>query len=671
MPSQQIADHFIGRQKEIEVFKQWLTDSVAPWILYFFDALEEKEKKGGVGKTWLLRECALLAKQLRPETTIVMIDFFNIASRDGIAVAERIVEALEDTYPQWSARTFAKTLEEYSGAGNPEYRESTERRIELFKALKSDLNVLDQQLADEQRSLLVFFDTFELIEQNPTIAILNFSGTFPDNYQFKRMGVVIASRNDPDWNHRNWRGREKEVLPIAIAPFSEQEMIEYLQAESIYSIHAQPEQTRALYERTEGRPILVGLVADVLNHRVMTVNGLIAVSQPDFESYLVSQINQLQNPLNWVILFMAHVYHRFNATILDWILRESSLKDVVQEVSQQYLVEMLPTLSFVRGADSGGTFVLHDEMRRLVTRYCWTQLAPDQNYRKEISRCMIGYYEGQIALTQSEQEHQAYVIEMLYHTLFLDSNSGLKYFHECFSSAFDLSDRSFARTLLQEAKQFEETLSVGQRREMQLAEAKLLRLEEDASSAVELYGQLERDADQQWIEEHRAEILFEKGRCYFMLSKFSEAIDCFSRCLEIERAREDQPQVANVLNWLGLAYRNRGQYEQAKSYYEKGLALYQQLDNPIEYANTLNNLSYVYRLQGKTQEALRRCQIALRIRQELFHAGKGSEMPVGLSLSTLGIICLDAALYVESEQYFLEAYEIFNRAGRKRELAGV
>ena len=537
MPSQQIAEHFIGRQREIEVFKQWLTGSEEPWILYFYDALKEKEKKGGVGKTWLLRKCALLAKQLRPETTIVMIDFFNIASRDGIAVAQRIVEALEAAYPQWSARTFAKSLTEYRGADNPEYRESTELRVELSKDLMSDLNVLNQQLADEQRSLLVFFDTFELIEQNPTIAILNFSRTFPDNYQFNRMGVVIASRNDLDWSHRNWRGREKEVLRVAIAPFSRQEMIEYLQVESIYSIHAQPEQTRALYERTEGRPILVGLVADVLNHRVMTVNGLIAVPRPDFESYLVSQINQLQNPLNWVILFMAHVYHRFNATILERILRESSLKDVVQEIPQQFLVEILPTLSFVRGPASSDTFVLHDEMRRLVTRYCWTPQDPDQTYRKEISRCVIGYYEEQIARTQSEQERQAYAVEMLYHTLFLDSNSGWKYFDERFSSALNLLETSFARTLLQEAKLFEETLSVGQRREMQLAEAKLLRLEQDAPLAIELYGQLERDADQQWIEEHRAEILIEQGRCYFMLSKFSEAIDCFTRCLDIARAR--------------------------------------------------------------------------------------------------------------------------------------
>ena len=483
MPSQQIDEHFIGRQKELEVFRQWFTGSEVPWIVHFYDALKEKEKKGGVGKTWLLRECALLAKQLRPETAVVMIDFFNIASRDGIAVAERIVEALEDTYPQWSARTFAETLAEYRGTGNPEYRESTEGRIELSRALISDLSVLDQQLADKQRSLLVFFDTFELIEQNPTIAILNFSGTFPDNYQFNHMGVIIASRNELDWSHHNWRGCEKEVLSIPIAPFSRPEMIEYLQAESIYSLHTQPEQTLALYERTEGRPILVGLVADVLNHRVMTVNELIAVPQPDFELCLVSPINQLQNPLNWVIIFMAHVYHRFNATILERILRESILKDVVQEDSLQYLVEILPTLSFVRGSVSSSTFVLHDEMRRLVTRYVWVLQDTDQTYRKEISRCVIGYYEEQIAHTQSEQERQAYVIEKLYHQFFVNLDEGLYAFQQHFQRAIRLWSSPFGHLLLLEAQKFESSMSPLQQNELKSAHTKLQAVEEDAAAA--------------------------------------------------------------------------------------------------------------------------------------------------------------------------------------------
>ena len=673
---EEVVTYFIGRNKEIEIFKQWLQDPKAPWILYFHDAVQEKQREGGVGKTWLLRKCAMLAKQLRPDTTIVMIDFFDIADQDGFTVARHVVEGLQASYPGWSPTSFTQAIEQYS---IPEYRNITVPesqnvvdflvRSKLFVALAADLYDLDRQIAYEGKSLLICFDTFEIIEQNPTTAVLGPSQTFPDNYRFEHIGVIIAGRNPLDWTHSNWNGRENEVQCVPVPSFSLAETIQFINTNVVNVINTK--QAIKLYERTEGRPILVGLVTDVLNHRVMTVNELIAVPQPDFESYLVSQINQLQNPLNWVILFMAHVYHRFNATVLDRILRESSLKDVVQEVSQQDLVEMLPTLSFVRGPASSGTFVLHDEMRRLVTKHCWTIQDLDQTYRKEISHCMIGYYEEQIARTQSEQERHAYAVEMLYHALFLDSNSGWKYFQERFSSALNLLETSFARTLLQEAKLFEETLSVVQRREMQLAEAKLLQLEEDALLAIELYDQLERDADQQWIEEHREEILFEKGRCYSMLSKFSEAIDCFTSCLEIGRARGDQPRIAIALNWLGFAYRKKGDYDQAKSYYEEGLALYQQLDNQSEYADTLNNLSNIYRFQGKTQEALRRCQIGLRLRQELFHAGKASEIPVGSSLSTMGIIYLDAGLYASSEPCLREAFEIFNRAGRKRELAGI
>jgi hypothetical protein len=94
MPSEQIAEHFIGRQRELEVFKQWLTDSGTPWIMYFYDVLKEKEKKGGVGKTWLLKKCALLAEQLRPETTIVMIDFFDLATRDAHELRNEVVAEL-------------------------------------------------------------------------------------------------------------------------------------------------------------------------------------------------------------------------------------------------------------------------------------------------------------------------------------------------------------------------------------------------------------------------------------------------------------------------------------------------------------------------------------------------------------------------------------------------
>jgi len=670
MLSQEIISNFIGRSRELKIFKQWLIDSDAPWILYFYDAIEEKSKKGGIGKTWLLKQCAMLARQRQPDIAIVMIDFFDIAYRDGVAIAERIVKELEAKYPQWSAKSFTKLLKEYHTANSAESVEGTELRIDLAKALRNDLSTLDRHLAKTKKSLLVFFDTFELVEQNPSVAVLGLTQTFPDRYQFERIGVVIASRNNLDWTHPNWLGREREVQCVAMAPFSQQEMIEYLSMQSVYDIQAHPIQAQALYGLTEGRPILLGLVADLLNNRVMTIESLVNIPpHTEFEPNLVTQINELENPLNWVILFMAHAYHRFNATVLDWILSESSLKDLVQDISHQDLMTRLPTLSFVRGSGTADDLVLHDEMRRLVTQYCWQIHDPDEVYRKEISRCIISHNRGEIEKSQSESLRQAYVVETLHHTLFLDVNAGLEYFGQHFDRAILVSKNTFARVLLQETRQFEHALSIEQHWNVQRLEAKLLRMEQNPLEALAVYQRLEDQADPSWIEPYSASILLEKGRCYNLHSNFSEAITCFTEGLKIARAQNDQVQAAVMLRWLGYTYRSQGQYDDAKRYYEEGFALYKELDDQSAYAATLNNLSYIDMLQGKTQEALRRCRIGLRIRQELFKSEKGSEFDVALSLSTLGQIYLDGGHHIWAERPFQEAFEIYSRIGRRKELA--
>ena len=102
MPAQDrgALDNFIGRIKEIDIFTNWLSDSSVPWILYLHDESEERTKKGGVGKTWLLRKFATLAKQQRKNVATVMVDFFNVADRDGVVVAERIAQELQKIYPQ-------------------------------------------------------------------------------------------------------------------------------------------------------------------------------------------------------------------------------------------------------------------------------------------------------------------------------------------------------------------------------------------------------------------------------------------------------------------------------------------------------------------------------------------------------------------------------------------
>ena len=98
-----------------------------------------------------------------------------------------------------------------------------------------------------------------------------------------------------------------------------------------------------------------------------------------FEEEIVSKINDFMQPINRIILFMAHAWHRFNENILDWMLQESDLFKEIPAVNYQSLSQILPTLSFVRRSITGTDFVLHDEMRHLVNRYCWEQQDPDKD----------------------------------------------------------------------------------------------------------------------------------------------------------------------------------------------------------------------------------------------------------------------------------------------------
>src|SRR5207302_7232302 len=130
----------------------------------------------------------------------------------------------------------------------------------------------------------------------------------------------------------------------------------------------------------------------------------------------------------------------------------------------------------------------------------------------------------------------------------------------------------------------------------------------------------------------------------------------FTQCLAIEEARGNELRSAYLFNNLALVSRHRGQFDTALDRYQKSIVLFKKLEKQLDYANSLANMSFVYRLQGKIEEALRRGKIAWRIRLDLFRKGEGSELQVGLSLSILGTIYLNAGNLTESEQCFSQAF---------------
>jgi tetratricopeptide (TPR) repeat protein len=659
---------FIGREEEIAFLTAWLTDEDALSAVYIHDSLEEYEKKGGIGKTWLLRKFFELLEQHNNVIPVVM-DFFNVLDRDGVIIAERVVEAVRKKYPHWSTGDFVKLLQEYREVARGRRAETAILRERLAGALETDLRLLQQQMAETGTYMVLFFDTYELIESNPITAVLQPAQTFPDNYRSNRVRTIIAGRNAIDWTHQNWVGRKGEVIVRTLPPFDYDETVEYLQNRlNSYNINSIPSETlQALYQKTEGRPILLGLVADVLNKRITLPETLVAIDKSMFEASLVEEINHFEDPSKWIIFSMAHIYHRFDAAFIDRLLNWPGLRGLVPGMQYRELVKELPTLSFVRRSGSGEDFVLHDEMRRLVNKYCWEIHDQDGRIRRELSKLAVNHYTELIDREANEEQRHSYIVEMLFHELYLDVEEGFQSFEKHFNYAIEFSLRAFARALLQELQKFVPRLSHEQRLAMKLAEVRVLREEENPGTALEILSALEQDAE--WAEHHGSDLLFEKGSCYLRLNLYLQSIASFETCVAIEQLNRDKARYALLLNRLGYIHRLQGRNTEAMLNYGEALKVQRNLDNPREYANLLNNMGNVLRFQGKLEDALRYCKLALRIRRDLFSQNKISEYYVGLSLSTLGHIYHTLGEVKEEEKAYQEAFDIYNRVGDKSAIA--
>jgi tetratricopeptide (TPR) repeat protein len=211
-------------------------------------------------------------------------------------------------------------------------------------------------------------------------------------------------------------------------------------------------------------------------------------------------------------------------------------------------------------------------------------------------------------------------------------------------------------------------MSLAQKNSIQLREARLLRQEEDATS-IRVIEALEGHFDPVWMEENKADFLLEAGRCYHEQSLLKEARAYFLRALEV--AQDNEQTRAYILSYLGGVCRKQGQLTESIRFFEQSTTIMKALGDRSNYANMLSTMGSVIAMQGKYEEAMRRCKIALQIREEAFAHKEAGELPIGQGLTTLGVIYLDAGNIIEAERYFLRAFDIYSRANYKTGIATI
>jgi tetratricopeptide (TPR) repeat protein len=150
------------------------------------------------------------------------------------------------------------------------------------------------------------------------------------------------------------------------------------------------------------------------------------------------------------------------------------------------------------------------------------------------------------------------------------------------------------------------------------------------------------------------------------LGKYQEALNYYQRALDKLRSLgADLPYIAQVLNDMGAAYQEEGEYPKAKPLFDEALAVLEKLvlentlqpDDP-ELVPVLFTLAECHRLQGKFAAAEPFYNRALKIQQETLPSDHPN---IARILDQLAVLYSDQNRLKRAEQTFRQAQEIWEK----------
>jgi len=299
---------FVGRQGELSVFESALGSEILPfYILHIFGP-------GGVGKTTLLQEFALLSERhgARP----VYLDARNI-----------------DLSPDAFIRSLGMLLGQHNGASIPDLLDASSQRT------------------------VILIDTYEVLTPLDGWLRTIFLPQLPDTVL-----TVLAGRNPPDSAWQGDSGWQDLVRVISLRNLSQEEGRAFLNKRGLPADHQQ-----GILEFTHGHPLALSLVAEVFSQRGHV--GLHPEESPDVVKTLMERfVQQVPGPAHRTALEACALVRVTTETLLGEMLgmpTSGSASDGVHT-----LFEWLRELSFIESSPEG--IFPHDLAREtLATDLRW------------------------------------------------------------------------------------------------------------------------------------------------------------------------------------------------------------------------------------------------------------------------------------------------------------
>ena len=675
---------FVGREEE---FRR-LEEAVSAWNTFQILVVEGP---GGIGKSWFLEAVYrqrqeyvnLLEGRLRTSQVINLDDTrLQIPMNLGRRLAREVAAARFQPYLE---RTDEGVLLESRGLLSPE---AIERVLHEYDRIFFQCY---QEVARQERVLLIL-DAVEvilglplarylvkLLTQLPNTVLL--LGTREGERTTQLVSQAIQERTDA------------VVGRLPLAGFSAETTQDFFKQTAVGRYMATvPNLGENLRLLTEGRPLLLALAVEWLRRDIpfpelveyssTELNRLPAERlgplQQEFEKAIAASFLKLAAPLPDLILNMACLVRRFDAEMY------AAVTGQPLERCRTSLAGLLPDLFFVKQRPDE-SFVLHDEIQRLINTYIWPELdafgsrrkqlgqAAVQNYEQRLARlkeetvALQGYLEDQTGrenLAKVAELHRQYVElrrtewlyrrEMLHYILQVDPARGYTLFLAGFDEASASYQYLFREGFVQEIVDRPLNLTPDQEYEVR---RRLIRYQREKAEFDHAYEQARALLNTFPAEdERRIELMLDLANAAVRLNRLQTGNGWFKQAVEScdKYGITDKKYWAMTENGLGWSYRLLGQLDEAVLHYQRAFSYATETDNRELATSILNNLGYAYYLKGEKSKGLMFSRQALEVAQAM-----NLRHQVGAVNSTLGEIYLGMGRYTEAIDHYQAALEFF------------
>jgi tetratricopeptide (TPR) repeat protein len=675
---------FVGRQDEVNRFIEALAYASQQTQVIYLQA------GGGLGKTKLLEKfklkCESIEKQRRVSTPIPstnIIDFYEMENWQVDGVMQRLARELnnfkqdfDDTNAQDFFSEFRKLHQKLkvlqAKRGSPETGAILERRVE--QQFIENYNDLAQWFAYKEKPIVLFFDTYESVQDRGRICFWLFNHFFP---AIKNTVCAFAGRHPLSSEVIENRIDNIKLHILTPSNFKLEEVWEYFESLKIsrdrFHLSNDSDDFPRIYELTKGNPLRIALVAEWLfqnpDKDTEDLGRNATNMRAAFDAQLVNSILRLDRPdIDEAIWYMAHIFHRFNSQILSQLIEDRD-----SESKARTTIDKLANLPFIKHRPHSNSYQLHDEMRRLITIHVLDKDDKDGKLRHDLSQRMIAYYDNEIEKLQEESLKLTYVekdsdlkqteeerleteelkrnldvfrAERLYHQFYVNPVEGYSTFKTLFEEADRKGDTPFCDLLISSAR----------------ASIAKLRKREGWPDILGKNGQVKEifiDVYEGWLDKN--------------LGDYEIACKKLEKSLKNLRSIKNAVDIDKVANSLGYVYRVLGNYYKAQEVYEQALIANKnsQHANADMAAMILNNQGNIYRLQGQVNKALQKCLLALAIRRKLHGKSNTPNKSVANSYYILGLILRELGDNSGALRYFSEAQENFEALNLKENIANV